>query len=560
MAREPGAASTRPFSRPPTIAHRTSASAGGRRGAAGALGRPAAGSCRRGRLGSDRQRLSRGLSSRERTRAAVAPLRLQFAAGARPRSSARLARALRLRGVAGVAFGARRTRGGRASPASAPRRPCGSRSTGTGFRSPGGARCAAGVAFRARRTARRPRFARPRPARRPRGRVPPGGLPFAIGLRRAARLALGARPVLHGRAPRLAAALASRRSGGGRAASHALARAIGLGAALRASPSARGARRGGLASPPSARPAAVGRDLRRGFRRAVGPRRASGVAFRARARARGAPAASSPLAHRGDRGPSGWPRPAPALRLRRSVFSLGASLRDALDCDRPALAVLGRAARDPLARRRGVGGVSAIPPAAPRRACASARASTAPAGRTAPSAAPLVALEARPARPGPAPAGRLGRSSSGGSTGGGAWSTIGASKSTPASLASLVAELIAQHAGAHLGDLAFRQIAEFERPERHADQPVHRQPEMLEHPLDLAVLAFAQAHGDPGVGALLAVELRLDAGVVDPVDRDALAQGARVAPARRPHGRAPGSGAASRSTAVRARARGRRRW
>ena len=87
-----------------------------------------------------------------------------------------------------------------------------------------------------------------------------------------------------------------------------------------------------------------------------------------------------------------------------------------------------------------------------------------------------------------------------------------------------VAELVAQHAGRHLLDGALGEFAELERPEGDADQPVHREAEMFEHALDLAVLALAQAHGEPDVGALHAVELRLDAGVVDAVDRDAFAQ------------------------------------
>ena len=88
----------------------------------------------------------------------------------------------------------------------------------------------------------------------------------------------------------------------------------------------------------------------------------------------------------------------------------------------------------------------------------------------------------------------------------------------------LRAELVLEHPRADLDDLALAEIAEFERPERDADEPVHGEPEMFEHPLDLAVLALAQAHGDPGVGALLAVELRVDPGVVDALHRHALPQ------------------------------------
>jgi hypothetical protein len=47
---------------------------------------------------------------------------------------------------------------------------------------------------------------------------------------------------------------------------------------------------------------------------------------------------------------------------------------------------------------------------------------------------------------------------------------------------------------------------------------------MFEHALDLAVLALAQAHRQPDVRALLALELGLDAAIIDPVDGDAVAQ------------------------------------
>ena len=47
---------------------------------------------------------------------------------------------------------------------------------------------------------------------------------------------------------------------------------------------------------------------------------------------------------------------------------------------------------------------------------------------------------------------------------------------------------------------------------------------MFEHLLDLAVLALAQPHRDPGVGALLAIELGFDRRVVDAVEADPAAQ------------------------------------
>ena len=65
------------------------------------------------------------------------------------------------------------------------------------------------------------------------------------------------------------------------------------------------------------------------------------------------------------------------------------------------------------------------------------------------------------------------------------------------------AELLAQHAGRHGSSTApSAEFAELERPERDADQPGHGEAELLQHPLDLAVLALAQAHGEPDVGAL----------------------------------------------------------
>ena len=49
-------------------------------------------------------------------------------------------------------------------------------------------------------------------------------------------------------------------------------------------------------------------------------------------------------------------------------------------------------------------------------------------------------------------------------------------------------------------------------------------PEMLGEPLHLAVLAFAQGKREPEIGALLAVDARLDRAVMHAVDGDALAQ------------------------------------
>ena len=123
-----------------------------------------------------------------------------------------------------------------------------------------------------------------------------------------------------------------------------------------------------------------------------------------------------------------------------------------------------------------------------------------------------------------------------------------------------LAELVAQHARLDLDDLAFAQLAELERAERDADQPVHLQPERLDHVAHLAVLALADRHGEPHIGALLAIERRLDRAVADAVDGDARRAAGRAPPDRPGHGRARDSAAATRSPAVRARARARRRW
>ena len=71
---------------------------------------------------------------------------------------------------------------------------------------------------------------------------------------------------------------------------------------------------------------------------------------------------------------------------------------------------------------------------------------------------------------------------------------------------------------------AVGELAQLERPERHADQPVHLQAERLQHVAHLAVLALADGEGEPDIGALLAVERRLDRPVAHAVDGDAAAQ------------------------------------
>jgi hypothetical protein len=91
-------------------------------------------------------------------------------------------------------------------------------------------------------------------------------------------------------------------------------------------------------------------------------------------------------------------------------------------------------------------------------------------------------------------------------------------------LGELHAKLVAQHPCAHLHDLALREIAEFERTEGDANQAVDRKAQVLEDFLDLAVFSFPQAQGEPGVRALLAVKLGLDAHVVDAVDGNSVGE------------------------------------
>uniref|UniRef100_UPI0031DBD086 two-component system sensor histidine kinase NtrB n=1 Tax=Achromobacter sp. TaxID=134375 RepID=UPI0031DBD086 len=86
------------------------------------------------------------------------------------------------------------------------------------------------------------------------------------------------------------------------------------------------------------------------------------------------------------------------------------------------------------------------------------------------------------------------------------------------------AELVAQRAAAHLEHMAFRQLTELERAVGDADQAVDLEAERAEHVLDFAVLAFAQAHSDPDVGSLRAVERRVDRAIEHSLDGNAFLQ------------------------------------
>src|SRR5471030_2228220 len=88
----------------------------------------------------------------------------------------------------------------------------------------------------------------------------------------------------------------------------------------------------------------------------------------------------------------------------------------------------------------------------------------------------------------------------------------------------LLAEFGAQRLRLDLLNVALIEIAQLERPERHADEPVHLEVERLQDLAHLAVLAFADADGEPDIGALFAVERRLDRPVMHARDGDAGAQ------------------------------------
>ena len=78
-----------------------------------------------------------------------------------------------------------------------------------------------------------------------------------------------------------------------------------------------------------------------------------------------------------------------------------------------------------------------------------------------------------------------------------------------------------QRLGLYFHHGAVLEFAQFERPEGDADQPVHLEVERLQNFTHLAVFAFADADGEPDIGALFAVERRLDRPVMHALDGDA---------------------------------------
>ncbi len=88
----------------------------------------------------------------------------------------------------------------------------------------------------------------------------------------------------------------------------------------------------------------------------------------------------------------------------------------------------------------------------------------------------------------------------------------------------LGAELVGEHAALDQLHLALGQVEQLERAERDADQAADLEAERAEDLADLAVLAFAKADGQPGVGALEGVDGGLDRAVLHALDLDALLQ------------------------------------
>ena len=83
------------------------------------------------------------------------------------------------------------------------------------------------------------------------------------------------------------------------------------------------------------------------------------------------------------------------------------------------------------------------------------------------------------------------------------------------------AKLILQNAGFDFFNCAFFQIAQLERAEGDADEAVHLQAEMFKNALHFAVLAFAQAQGQPDIVALFALQFSIDRAIAHTVDFNA---------------------------------------
>jgi hypothetical protein len=75
-----------------------------------------------------------------------------------------------------------------------------------------------------------------------------------------------------------------------------------------------------------------------------------------------------------------------------------------------------------------------------------------------------------------------------------------------------------------LVDRAGGQIAKREGPVGGADQARDLEPEMLEHAADLAILALAEPHLDPGIAAGAALQIGVDRAIAYPFDVDPVDQ------------------------------------
>src|SRR5262249_15392353 len=94
-------------------------------------------------------------------------------------------------------------------------------------------------------------------------------------------------------------------------------------------------------------------------------------------------------------------------------------------------------------------------------------------------------------------------------------------------------QLLAEHPPRHLLDRAAREMTELEGTVGHPDEARHIEPQMCEHAADLPVLALLQRDREPGVAALLALELGADRAIGNGLERDALLQGLELCPVHR---------------------------
>src|SRR5262249_24365370 len=88
----------------------------------------------------------------------------------------------------------------------------------------------------------------------------------------------------------------------------------------------------------------------------------------------------------------------------------------------------------------------------------------------------------------------------------------------------LLTQLGAQLRGFDFLHFTVIELAQLERPKRHADQPVDPEPERFENLAHLPVPALADGKGEPDTGALFPIKRRFDGPVVEPINGSARAQ------------------------------------